>query len=163
MNGAFTAHFTRLSHSLQPEPMTKQLNASDIKKLKKVTLPDLIAKAVKRVNKFVRERDSKDGYFTCISCGKTYPVKKMNAGHYYSAGKYPALRFNVNNIHGQCGFYCNNMMSGNLLEYRKGLIKKIGEEGVNELDNIADYWKKNTWKWDRISLTEIIEKYEEWK
>lgn len=158
---AHHAHFNRLSESLTSIGM--ELNADEIQKLRKATIPDLIAKATLRFNRFIRIRDSKDGYFTCISCGKILPVKQMNAGHYYSAGGYPPLRFNENNANGQCGFHCNKMLSGNLIEYRKGLIRKIGEDGVRGLDLIAEDYKRNGWKWDKISLLEIIKKYEAYK
>jgi len=51
----------------------------------------------------------------------------------------------------------NYFNGGNLLEYRKNLIQKIGIEKVEELDRIAA--KKGPHKWDRFYLIEIIEKY----
>jgi len=154
-NGAFTAHFSRLSYSLQPEPMAKQYTVEELKKIRSMNIPDLIAKATKRFNKFIRERDKNLG---CISCGG----EVENAGHYYSAGKYPSLRFNEDNVHGQT-IACNKWRHGNLIEYRKGLVKRIGEERVKKLDDIADAYKRNGFKWDKFALLEIIEKYKQWK
>jgi hypothetical protein len=59
------------------------------------------------VNKYVRLRDKDKG---CISCG-TPLLGKYDAGHYYSAGGNPELRFNTDNIHGQC-VYCNQHRHG---------------------------------------------------
>ena len=49
-------------------------------------------------NAYIRERDSNE---PCISCGTTKPVK-YDAGHYYSVGAYPNVRFDEDNVHKQC-------------------------------------------------------------
>ena len=36
------------------------------------------------------------------------------------------------------------MISGNLIEYRKGIIQRYGDEVLNELDSIADDKSKRT-------------------
>ena len=74
------------------------------------------------VNKYVRLRDKDKG---CISCG-TPLLGKYDAGHYYSAGGNPSVRFDTNNIHGQC-VYCNQFLHANLIEYTKRLPLRIGE------------------------------------
>jgi len=83
------------------------------------------------VNKFIRLRD-KDK--PCISCDKPL-LNKFDAGHFYPAGSYKNLRFNEDNIHGQC-VACNQHRHGNLLEYRPRLIKRIGQERLDELDRL---------------------------
>jgi len=80
-------------------------------------------------NKFIRVRDAKD---SCISCGR-YHNGQYHAGHYRSIGAAPELRFNEYNIHKQCSA-CNNHKSGNILEYRINLIKKIGLDKVEWLE-----------------------------
>ena len=82
------------------------------------------------------------------------------AGHFYSAGKYPKLRFNEDNVHLQ-GKSDNYFNGANLLEYRKNLIYKIGIERVEELERLADQSKIQSFKWDRFTLIEIIEKYKQ--
>jgi hypothetical protein len=79
-------------------------------------------------NTFIRTRD-KDK--PCISCG-TF-TGKMNAGHYKSVGGSPELRFNELNVHKQCE-YCNTHLSANLIEYRIGLVKRIGVDIVEFLE-----------------------------
>ena len=79
-------------------------------------------------NTFIRTRD-KDK--PCISCG-TF-TGKMNAGHYKSVGGSPELRFNELNVHKQCE-YCNTHLSANLIEYRIGLVKRIGVDKVEFLE-----------------------------
>lgn len=81
-------------------------------------------------NKFIRERDKGKG---CISCGAKLQGK-YDAGHYYSVGSYPNLRFNEDNCHGQC-VHCNQHLHGNLLEYQIGIIKRIGKHRLEELES----------------------------
>lgn len=80
-------------------------------------------------NEFIRLRDCG---LPCISCGNNNDVK-WNAGHYRSVGGNPEIRFHELNVHKQCE-YCNTYLHGNLIEYRKGLIKKIGPEFVELLE-----------------------------
>lgn len=80
-------------------------------------------------NKYVRERDRGKG---CISCGSKLQGK-YDAGHYYSVGSYPNLRFHEDNCHGQC-VYCNQHQHGNLLEYKIGINKRLGKYRVEQLE-----------------------------
>jgi hypothetical protein len=80
------------------------------------------------------------------------------AGHFYSGGHHAGLRFNPDNVTGQC-VRCNHFLSGNLIHYRQGLVKRIGEARVEDLDNIAAYFKRTGYKWSRIMLIEVILKY----
>ena len=80
-------------------------------------------------NEFIRLRDVN---LPCISCGR-YHNGQYHAGHYRSVGACPELRFNEDNVHKQCSA-CNNHLSGNILEYRLGLIEKIGLERVEFLE-----------------------------
>lgn len=81
-------------------------------------------------NKFIRARDKNE---PCISCGTTKQDIQYHAGHYRSVGAHPELRFNEDNCHKQCS-RCNNFLSGNLVEYRAKLIKKIGLGKVESLE-----------------------------
>jgi hypothetical protein len=81
-------------------------------------------------NKYIRERDKKK---PCISCLKPLQ-EKFDAGHYRSVGSCPELRFNELNVHGQC-VHCNQHLHGNLINYRKNLIKRIGEDNLLLLEN----------------------------
>lgn len=87
--------------------------------------------AQKVFNRFIRLRDHQE---PCISCGR-YHGGQYHAGHYKSVGAYPELRFEELNCHKQCSA-CNdgNKLSGNIHEYRKGLIRKIGIEQVEWLE-----------------------------
>jgi len=69
----------------------------------------------------------------CISCGTTADVQYA-AGHYRSVGAAPNLRFCEDNVHLQCNKNCNSAKGGNAVQYRLGLIKKIGLARVEALE-----------------------------
>lgn len=118
--------------------------------MKKLTpLPKLLAKAQKVFNAYIRERDKE---FGCISCNG----EVQQAGHYFSQGKHSALRYDELNVNGQC-VRCNMYLSGNLIQYRYGLVQKYGEDKVMELEQVGIFNKSK--KWSRAELEEIINKY----
>jgi hypothetical protein len=118
------------------------------KKKKAIPLSKLKAKAIKVFNSYIRERDKALG---CISC----PTGSVDhAGHYMNAGQHSALKFDENNVHGQC-VGCNCYKHGNLIRYRQGLVNKIGETAVKELEATANTVKK----WTRQDYEEIINTY----
>ena len=86
-------------------------------------------------NAFIRERD-KDK--SCICCG--YPLSKdsvgggFDAGHYRSVGSAPHLRFNESNCHGQRK-QCNRYGAGRAVDYRIGLVVRIGLAAVETLES----------------------------
>jgi hypothetical protein len=113
----------------------------------KQTLPQLKKKVQRAVNKWIRKRDEDK---PCISCGKH--AEKKDAGHFVAQGSSSFLRYNLDNIHGQC-YGCNRFKHGNLLEYRIGLIKRIGEDKVKYLEDNRHTLKK----WTREELEELLE------
>lgn len=84
-------------------------------------------------NAWVRARDADQ---PCISCGRHHQGK-YDAGHYRSVGSNPALRFEPLNCHRQC-VPCNQHKSGNAIEYRIGLVARIGAEKVAWLEGLHE-------------------------
>lgn len=82
---------------------------------------DWMREAQSAVNAYVRERDRD---MPCISCGRHHQGQ-YHAGHYLSRGAHPELALDTRNIYKQCSV-CNNHLSGNQIEYRKGLIVRMG-------------------------------------
>ena len=114
-----------------------------------MTLQDYIKLAQITFNKYIRLRDKGN---VCISCQK--PPKKLNSGHFYNANNHWNVRFDENNVHLQCE-HCNTFLSGNLINYRENLLKKIGAEEFNVLEGKS----KVTRKFTKEELKEIIETY----
>ena len=103
---------------------------------------------------YIRLRDSRmDGRCQCISCGKIVPFDKIQAGHYRSRKNF-STRWSELNVHGEC-FVCNCMEGDHLINYRKNLIKKIGESKVNWLDAYCN----ETYKWSDFELVIMIKDY----
>lgn len=85
-------------------------------------------------NAFIRQRD----YLRpCICCGQPLGDGGVgggyDCGHYRSTGSAPHLRFDERNAHAQRK-HCNRWRGGRAIDYRIGLIKRIGLQAVEELE-----------------------------
>ena len=126
----------------------KQYNMNDIPVLKR--------KAQKAFNEFIRLRDKDE---LCISCKydfknfTTEQPRQKHAGHYRPQGGNSLWRYEEKNCHAQCSI-CNNHLSANLIPYRENLIKKIGLEEVEILENT-----NTIKKWTKEELQDIIKTY----
>jgi len=80
-------------------------------------------------NEWVRLRDAA---LPCVSCGRHHDGQ-YHAGHYRTVAASPELRFEPLNVHKQCA-PCNNHKSGDILNYRIELTKRIGAEAVEWLE-----------------------------
>lgn len=126
------------------------LRADIVREYKDKSTTSLKNKAIKVFNAWVRKRDAGK---PCISCGRHVTLQ---AGHFYSAGNFNHMRFNEDNVHGQClqdNYY--KQQSDTL--YRKNLIEKIGQARVEKLDFLASV--KTPQKDNRFFYIEVIEKY----
>ncbi len=93
------------------------------------TTSELTREAQTAFNSYIRARDRGK---PCVSCGITYG--QFHAGHYRTTKAASQLRFHTANCHSQCA-QCNNSKSGNIVEYRKELVSRIGEDKVQWLEN----------------------------
>lgn len=82
------------------------------------------------VNKIIRVIDYGQ---PCIS--SNLKKGKVNAGHFFSVGSNPSLRFNLHNIHGQSE-YSNTYLHGDLINYRRGLINRYGIEYIEFIERL---------------------------
>lgn len=98
------------------------------------TKGDHLRDAQQAFNAYIRERDRLAGY-ACISSGRPldWNGNAVDAGHYRSTGAAPHLRFDENNCHAQSK-HDNRYLSGNVAEYRLGLIQRIGLAAVEALE-----------------------------
>ena len=97
-------------------------------KLKLMSKSDYLNILQKVFNTYIRMRDKDKN---CISCDKKL-VGKFDAGHFFSVGAYPNLRFNENNVHGQC-VHCNRDKHGNVKEYDLRLKNILNDKEYSEL------------------------------
>ena len=137
------------------------------KKVKQPSKKTIKDRAWRVFSKFIRLRDAlkTTGTLThvkCITCGKLLSVSFCDAGHFVSR-RYNATLFDERNVNTQCR-YCNRFLDGNLLEYRRQLIKiyregidteledkatEIYKLGINDLTNIAECY--------RMKVRELLE------
>jgi hypothetical protein len=98
------------------------------------TASDYTKEAQAAFNAYIRVRDRNK---PCISCGTaqgdTVQGGKFDAGHYRSRGSASHLRYHLLNVFSQC-VKCNRYLSDNVVEYRKGLIERIGAKRVEKLE-----------------------------
>jgi hypothetical protein len=96
---------------------------------------DWTKEAQSAFNAYIRERD-KDKL--CICCDKPLGFGeiggKFDCGHYRSVGSAPHLRFDERNAHAQRK-QCNRWGSGRAVDYRIGIIKRLGMEVVEVLES----------------------------
>ncbi|NKF21559.1 recombination protein NinG [Solimonas marina] len=94
---------------------------------------------IKRVqvvfNRFIRLRDQ---HQPCICCGRPLGGGALtgggyDAGHYRSVGSAPHLRFEEMNVHAQRKD-CNQFGAGRAVDYRRGLIARIGVAEVERIE-----------------------------
>jgi hypothetical protein len=136
-----------------------EANVAKINRANKATARDSIKSYAQRLGeakkvfqKWIRLRD-KDK--PCISCGSISSTV-WDGGHFKKAELYSGVIFHEYNVNIQCG-KCNRFLGGNELNYRTGLIAKIGEEAVLNLEHLAEMSRMK--KYTNEELEEIKLKY----
>ena len=106
-----------------------------VRKEKLKSRGDHMREAQQAFNAYIRARDQAAGHL-CISSGKPldWSGNAVDAGHYRSVGSAPHLRFDERNCHAQSK-QDNRFLSGNAVDYRIGLIARIGQEAVDALES----------------------------
>ena len=112
-------------------------------------LRDFIADTQEACNRYVRLRDFS---LPCVSCQR-FHEGQWHAGHYRSTAAAPELRFDLDNLARQCS-PCNTHLSGNLINYRAGLVKRIGIHRVLALEG-----PHPAQKWTREELVDMRDKF----
>ncbi|NWD29927.1 recombination protein NinG [Pseudomonas reactans] len=100
-----------------------------VRKEKLKTRADHAKDTQQAFNEWVRLRDVD---LPCVSCGRHHDGQ-YHAGHYRTVAANPAIRFEPLNVHKQCA-PCNNHKSGDIVNYRIELVKRIGTEAVEWLE-----------------------------
>lgn len=89
----------------------------------------------------------------CITCGRRYTIKQLQAGHFVS-GRNNAVLFSERGVHNQC-YGCNVGKNGNPLRYFVWMENIYGREVIDEL--MAE--SEKTIKYKDSDYDEIAEKY----
>jgi hypothetical protein len=108
-------------------------------------------------SKYIRQRNADEsGMVSCISCGTVKHWKEIDAGHYIAKSLSLALRFDERNVHPQC-VACNKWRHGNPSQYALALIRRYGENILEELDR--DRRSGEGFKIYESGYRELFEKY----
>lgn len=128
----------------QREASEKKVDRAKRESLK--TIPQLIKEAQIEFNAYIRERDKNQ---PCICCGQPLGTDAVgggyDCGHYRSTGSASHLRFDERNAHAQRK-HCNRYGAGRAVDYRIGLVQRIGLVAVEalEADNEPIRWNRET-------------------
>ena len=118
----------------EKQAATKQRKADRERKEKLKTRRDWEREAQAEFNAFIRARDAGQ---PCICCGLPLAAGDVggayDCGHYRSVGSAPHLRYDERNAHAQRK-QCNRWGAGRAVDYRLGLIERIGLEAVEALE-----------------------------
>jgi hypothetical protein len=136
----------------------KKAERESIKRRKEAikTIPDYIKEAQHAFNAYIRARDAGK---PCICCGQPLGTGEVggafDCGHYRSTGSASHLRFDERNAHAQRKV-CNRWGAGRAVDYRIGLVARIGLEAVEALE-----CSNAPHKWNRDELIAIRDTYKQ--
>ncbi|KKN73823.1 hypothetical protein LCGC14_0396250 [marine sediment metagenome] len=105
------------------------MRKTPIKKQSKNRIPTLRRRVWCLFSIYIRLRDcirttgSKE-WGECFTCDETLPFDKLDAGHFI-AGRHNGNLFSERGCHAQCRS-CNRFKHGNVLEYRRQIVKLYG-------------------------------------
>jgi len=96
-----------------------------------ITISKAKAKAWKAFSLYIRLKDSVDGVNECYTCGKIFPIKKLQAGHGIG-GRNNAVLFMEDIVKPQC-VGCNMFANGRYAVFTRKLIDELGLDGYDEI------------------------------
>ena len=115
--------------------------------MKKKTTSSAKKKVWFEFSKYIRLRDCLTttgctSFGLCITCGKRYHFKLLQAGHFIP-GRHNANLFSEKGTQAQC-YNCNVNLRGSTLEYRRKIIELYGEGVDEELEELDKQVRKFT-------------------
>jgi len=121
--------------------------------LRKRSRKHLIVALDRVFSKYIRTKYSKNGFVECVTCGRSYEIKKIQNGHFMSRKSY-STRWDEENCAPQC-YGCNVMQQGQQFLFSKYIDEKYGE-GYSQILLIKS---KQTVKFADFELQEMIDDY----
>lgn len=108
-------------------------------------------------SEYIRRRDAdKQGICRCITCGRPFHWKEIDAGHFISRDR-KATRWNEKNVNSQCQSE-NRFHAGEQYAHGKAIDRKYGA-GI--ADQLRAFGQVRGTKIDRFWLEVQIEEYKE--
>ena len=128
----------------------KDFEIAEIKDKEEKKLKASLINTKTQVHAYVRNRDKGK---PCISCGASWN-QDFQCGHHYKSETFLTLRFNLDNLHGQCR-RCNLHLEGAFDNYALNLPNRIGIERYNKLVELASIDKQFEKVWNVDNLKEV--------
>lgn len=121
----------------------------------KPKLSTLKKRVWKLASEYNRRKDAdENGYTACVTCGKPGYWRDFDAGHFIAKGNGNSVYFVDDNIHAQCR-RCNSFDEGNKENYYPYMLKRYGQERIDELIRL----KHTTLKITQADYLELEEEY----
>jgi len=106
-------------------------------------------------SKYIRMRDCLEVTKTltsgkCCTCGRSYPISKLQAGHFIP-GRADSILFEPTCVHSQC-YRCNVLRQGEWVKYFRYMERKYGLGHINRLMTLSEEEREITPEWAAIAL-----------
>lgn len=121
--------------------------------MKKKSRKQLIIALDRVFSKYIRTKYIRDNFVECVTCGRKYPINKIQAGHFMSRKHY-STRWDEENVFPQC-YGCNVMQQGQQYLFSKFIDEKFGE-GYSD---VLLFKSRETVKFADYELEEMIQDY----
>lgn len=141
-------------------PKRQPRHQKTLRKTKVKSISKLIKEADKIASEIVRGLTSKTDrtFGRCYTCGKLKLKRKLQCGHFISR-KWKAVRWDFDNMRIQCAG-CNKFNNGEPQKFRRNLIREIGKERVEHLEEIFDRDTKLSREFLENKITELRAHYQ---
>ncbi len=124
-------------------------------KYKERSLKSLVNTIDRIFSEYIRRRDAdRNGICRCITCGRPFDWKAIDAGHFINRDR-KGVRWNSKNVNAQCQS-CNRFHSGEQYAHGKAIDRKYGPGTADQLRALGQV--RGT-KIDRFWLEVQIEEY----
>jgi len=136
-------------------------NCTGKESVKKEKKPKVKEKSISQLKKeldavfslYIRQKYTVNGLVACYTCDTVKEPKNMQNGHFHSRSHF-SVRWDEDNCRVQCSV-CNVFKHGNYIEYYKRMLKEIGQDGLDRLEQ-----KKNTpTKFSKGDIINLINQY----
>lgn len=97
----------------------------------------------------------------CCTCGRPYPIKKLQAGHFIP-GRMDSILFEPTCVHAQC-YRCNMRRQGEWVKYYRFMQKKYGDAHIVYLMELSEQPREINEEWVITTAVYYLAKIDELK
>ena len=142
---------------------TKKKKAKRTRTCKEPTITGLKGELWPVFSRYIRMRGCIEATGTithgkCCTCGRSYPIGKLQAGHFIP-GRADSILFEPTCVHAQC-YRCNVIRSGEWVKYFRFMEEKYDLDVIYELMSLSEEKREITPEWIEHSMIYYQEKVE---